>query len=136
MLAIPNYAGLASDIQRICERNAIMLLTSLEVSKAEFESGTGWQLKPEGACKGDVCIPIPNSSGDTVDVKAVAAAMNLPLVAAAEANLWALGPESIGGKALVTAESPELELPDVDGNLFKLSSLKGKKILVYAWAPY
>ena len=62
--------------------------------------------------------------------------MNLPLVEAVEANLWALGPESIGGKALVTAEAPELELPDVDGNLFKLSSLKGKKVLVYAWAPY
>lgn len=113
-----------------------MLLKSLEVSKAEFEAGTGWQLKPEGACKGDVCIPIPNSGGDTVDVIATAEAMNLPLVEAAEANLWALGPESIGGKALVTAEAPELELPDLDGNMFKLSSLKGKKVLVYAWAPY
>jgi hypothetical protein len=113
-----------------------MLLNSLKVSKGEFEAGTGWQLKPEGACKGDVCIPIPNSGGDTVDVKAVADAMNLPLVGTAADDLWALGPESIGGKALVTAEAPEMELPDVDGNLFKLSSLKGKRILVYAWAPY
>ena len=113
-----------------------MLLKSLDISKSEFEARTGWQLKPEGACKGDICIPIPDVDGDTVDVKAMAEAMNLPLVEAAEANLWALGPESIGGKALVTAEAPELELPDLDGNLFTLSSLKGKKILVYAWAPY
>jgi hypothetical protein len=113
-----------------------MLLSSLEVSKADFEAGTGWQLKPEGACKGDICIPIPDSGSDMVDVKSTAEAMNLPLVEAASTNLWALGPESIGGKALVTAEAPELELPDVDGNLFKLSSLKGKRILVYAWAPY
>ncbi len=113
-----------------------MLLKSLDISKEEFEAGTGWQLKPEGACKGDICIPIPNAGGDQVDVKATAAAMNLPLVEAADARLWALGPDSIGGKALVTAEAPEMTLPDLDGNLFKLSSLKGKKVLVYAWAPY
>ena len=66
----------------------------------------------------------------------LAEAMNLPLVEAANAKLWALGPESIGGKALVTAEAPELSLADVDGKVFNLSSLKGKKVLVYAWAPY
>ncbi|MFT5101577.1 MAG: hypothetical protein ACI9HY_003713 [Planctomycetaceae bacterium] len=113
-----------------------MLLSSLHISKDEFESGTGWTLKPEGACKGDICIPIPNSGGDTINVVSAAEAMNLPLVNEPEAQLWALGPESIGGRALVTAEAPELSLPDVDGKVFNLSSLKGKKVLVYAWAPY
>ena len=28
------------------------------------------------------------------------------------------------------------ELPDLAGNPFKLSSLKGQKIVVFAWAPY
>ncbi|MFT4796711.1 MAG: hypothetical protein ACJAYE_000889 [Candidatus Azotimanducaceae bacterium] len=113
-----------------------MLLSTLEISKAEFEAGTGWQLKPEGACKGDICIPIPNAEGDTVDVRAAAKAMNLPLAEEPEAQLWAMGPESIGGRALMTAKAPELSLPDVDGKMFNLSSLKGKKVLVYAWAPY
>ena len=113
-----------------------MLIQALEVSKQDFETGTGWQLKPEGACKGDICIPLSNSGGNTVDVTTAAEAMNLPLVNEPEAKLWALGPESIGGRALVTAEAAELSLPDVDGNIFHLSSLKGKKVLVYAWAPY
>ena len=26
--------------------------------------------------------------------------------------------------------------PDLDGKVFRLSSLKGKKVLVFAWAPY
>lgn len=30
-----------------------MLLHSLDVSATEFAAGTGWQIKPEGACKGD-----------------------------------------------------------------------------------
>ena len=113
-----------------------MLLSTLEISKAEFEAGTGWQLKPEGACKGDICIPIPNSDSDTVDVSAAAKAMNLPLAEEPAAQLWAMGPESIGGRALMTAQAAELSLPDVDGKMFHLSSLRGKKLLVYAWAPY
>ncbi len=113
-----------------------MLLRSLQISKSEFEAGTGWQLKPEGACKGDVCIPLPELPGDTLDVAAVAETMGLPLASAPEHGLWALGPEAIGGRALTTAEAPDLRLPDLDGNDFALSSLRGKKVLLYAWAPY
>ena len=113
-----------------------MLLNSLTVSRADFEVGTGWQLKPEGACKGDVCIPLNPVPTDTVDVATAAEQMGLPLVEDKAHQLWALGPESIGGRALTTAEAPNLCLPDLAGNEFHLSSLKGKKVLVYFWAPY
>jgi hypothetical protein len=113
-----------------------MILESLTISRTEFEAGTGWQLKPEGACKGDVCIPLNPAPGASVDVAATARQMALPLVEDAEFGLWALGPESIGGRALTTAEAPDLRLPDLDGNEFRLSSLRGQKVLLYAWAPY
>jgi len=112
-----------------------MLLRSLNLDKKAFEAGTGWKLKPEGACRGEVCI-LRKPAGDTVDVKAVAKDMGMPLVGAPEHGLWALGPAVIGSRALATAEAPDLRLPDLDGNEFRLSSLKGQKILVYAWAPY
>lgn len=113
-----------------------MILDSLEVKRDEFEAGTGWQLKPEGACKGDVCIPLNPPPDERVDVARVAEQMGLPLVADAAHGLWALGPESIGGRALTTAEAPDLNLPDLKGREFRLSSLKGQKVLLYAWAPY
>ena len=69
-------------------------------------------------------------------VEAIARDMNLPLASEPEAGLWALGPESLGGRTLTTAEAPDFELPDINGNLFRLSSQKGRKIIVYAWAPY
>lgn len=113
-----------------------MLLRSLSIPKSEFESGTGWHLKPAGACQGEVCIPLSKPAGDPVDVARVAKDIGLPLVAAPEHGLWALGPASIGSRALTTAEAPDLRLPDLDGKEFRLSSLRGQKVLLYAWAPY
>jgi len=113
-----------------------MLLRSLSIPKSEFEAGTGWHLKPEGACQGEVCIPLSKPPGDPVDVAQVARDIGMPLVAAAERGLWALGPASIGSRALASAQAPDLRLPDLGGNEFRLSSLRGQKVLLYAWAPY
>ena len=113
-----------------------MVLDELTVTRDAFQSATGWALKPEGACKGEVCIPLNPAPGERVDVRELARQMGLPLVGEESLGIWALGPESIGGRALTTAEAPELELPDLEGRKFRLSSLRGQKVLLYAWAPY
>ena len=113
-----------------------MLIRSLRIPRREFEAGTGWQLKPEGACQGDVCIPLSQPPGDVVDVQRVANDIGMPLAAAPEFGLWALGPASIRSRALASAQAPDLRLPDLDGKEFRLSSLRGHKVLLYAWAPY
>jgi hypothetical protein len=113
-----------------------MLLRSLQISRSEFEKGSGWQLKPEGACQGDICIPLSRPAGDSIDVASVAEDIGMPLVAEPEFGLWALGPASIGSRTLTSAEAPDLRLPDLDGREFRLSSLRGQKVLIYAWAPY
>lgn len=115
-----------------------MLLTSSTTTRSEFESGTGWALKPEGACLGDVCIPLPDGIGDSdvIDVAAIAQRMGLPLVTDDEHGISALGPWPGTGRTLVSAEAPDLTLPDLDGNEFSLSSLRGQKVLILSWAPY
>ncbi len=114
-----------------------MITNTLTVDRADFESRTGWELKPEGACKGEVCIPLTEQiTGDTIELEPLAAQLGLPLVHDADAGLWALGPESIGSRALATAEAPNLTLPTVDGEMFELASLRGKKVLLVAWSPY
>jgi hypothetical protein len=109
-----------------------MILDTLDISTDEFHAGTGWEIKPQGACKGEVCVPLSGGFSLT----AAAERLGMALVHDAEHGLWALGPESLGGHALATAEAPELTLPDLDGNLFALSSLRGQKVLLVAWAPY
>ena len=62
----------------------------------------------------------------------------MPLVVDEKHALWALGPATAAtGRALSTAVAPELELPDLrTGELFRLSSLRGQKVLLLAWASW
>lgn len=111
-----------------------MLTESLTVSTQAFESATGWAIKPEGACKGDLCVPLGAPAGDSVDLAQVAPSLGMAIVE--HDGRYAVGPESLTSRALTTATAADIELPDLDGNPFKLSSLRGQKIVVYAWAPY
>jgi len=121
----------------VCE-HLRMLLEQLRIPVDEFETGTGWSLKPQGACRGEVCVPLPKDAvrAREVDVVTVAERLGMPLVHDAEAGLWALGPETLSGHALPSAEAPELVLPDLGGNEFRLSSLRGQKVVIVSWAPY
>ena len=110
-----------------------MLLHDIDIDPAGFEDATGWELKPEGLCKADICVPM--ESGE-FDVRAAADLLGMAIVHDEESGKWAIGPESLGGRSLATAIAPELVLPDVDGNEFRLSSLRGQKVVLVAWAPY
>jgi hypothetical protein len=112
-----------------------MILDRLEIRPEELEQRTGWRLRPEGACKGDRCVPMNRASTGLLDVSELAERLGMALVHDTEHNLWALGPES-GGRALMSAEMPALTLPDKDGNPFSLSSLRGSKVLLLAWASW
>jgi hypothetical protein len=116
-----------------------VLTTSLEAEASAFEQATGWAVKPEGACQGDVCVPLPPEAridGGRIRLDVVAERLGAPLVRDEERQVWSLGPATVSGRALTSAEAPELELPDLDGNVFKLSSLHGKKVLLVAWASW
>src|SRR3954447_24609997 len=117
-----------------------MLLTDLTVDDADFASRTGWTVKPEGACKADVCVPLPDAArvaGGRLDVGVLAERLGMPLVRDDHAGVWALGPETaVTGRALTTAIAPELTLPDANGEPFSLSSLRGQKVVMVTWASW
>jgi hypothetical protein len=112
-----------------------MILDRLSISPTELERRTGWAIKPEGACKGDRCVPLPDIGGDAVEADVLAERLGMALVQDPEHGLWALGPES-GGRALTSAVMPDLTLPDRHGNEFTFRSLRGQKVLLVAWASW
>ena len=108
------------------------------VTAAAFAAGTGWDPKPEGLCRGEVCVPAPGSLRDdgTVDVFAAAQRLGMPVVTDDEHALTAIGPGSTTGHTLSSAAAPDPELIDRDGQPFRISSLRGRKVLLVAWASY
>lgn len=114
-----------------------MITDSLTIDPIELERHTGWTIKPEGACKDERCVPLgwATAPGDPVDLRRLANRLSMPLVRDAEFGLWSLGPEA-GGRALSSAQAPDLVLPDLNGSPFSLSSLRGTKVLLVAWASW
>lgn len=112
-----------------------MIFTSSRVPIEEFARVTGWRSKSEGLCRDERCVPFPSTDAATIDLAAAAEALAMPLVHDAHHGLWALGAES-GGRALRSAVAPGLLLPDFRGGSFRLSSLRGTKVLLVAWASW
>ena len=108
-----------------------MIVERLDQPPADLEQRTGWTIKPEGACRGEVCVPLPAP----FDLTELAARLRMALVSDEARGLWALGPES-GGQALASARLPEIVLPDRDGRDFELRSLRGTKLIMVAWASW
>lgn len=117
-----------------------MLLTRPTVDPAALEARTGWHLEPQGLCRDDRCVPLPDDARGTgddgrLDVAVVAERLGMPLVADPEHGLWALGPE-VTGRALTSAVLPDLTLLDLEGREVRLRSYLGRKLLLVAWASW
>jgi hypothetical protein len=108
------------------------------VSADEFGTATGWDPKPEGLCRGEVCVPASGSLRDdgTVDVAVAASRLCIPVLHDDEHGVTAVGPGSSTGHTLSSAVAPDPELIDRNGDPFRLSSLRGRKVLLVAWASY
>jgi hypothetical protein len=112
-----------------------VIVSSLHVDLDEIARETGWEIKPEGACKDVRCVPLPDGAvvDGKVDMRAFAERLGMGIVDGD--GVWALGPES-GGRALGSAELPDIALPDRNGRPFSFRSLRGTKVLLLAWASW
>jgi len=116
-----------------------MILTALDrVPVADFLEQTGWEAKPQGMCRGEVCVPAPGALHDdgTIDVRIAAERLGMPIEHDDAHGVWAVGPATLGGHALSTAEAADPVLLTRDGEPFRLSSLRGRKVVLAAWASY
>ena len=111
---------------------------NLSVDPAAFAERTGWTAKPEGLCRGEICVPAPGSlrSDGLLDVRVAATRLGMPVVHDEVHGVTAIGPATATGRALSTAVAADPELVDRGGNPFRLSSLRGRKVLLVAWSSY
>ena len=118
-----------------------MLVKSLTISTNELERRTGWAIRPQGACNGDVCIPLTSAPThdhgvDTIDARLVAERLGMALVGDQSHGIWALGPSTISGRSLTIAAAPDIVLPDLNGDLVRIADLRPMKVVVVSWASW
>lgn len=112
----------------------------LWVPRDALEGATGWSLKPEGVCRGAVCVAPPLEGrdswddGERFDVSAFARWQRRPSVRDVERDVWSIGPAP--GSSLDATEAPDFTLSDFDGRPHALSDYRGRKVLLLAWASW
>ena len=111
-----------------------MILESLDITAEQFAAGTGWAIKPEGACKAEVCVPLGRSAGFDLAATAERLAWRWCTTRTPGCGRWARSRSATGRWS--ARQAPELVLDDVDGTEFRLSSLRGQKVVLVSWAPY
>ena len=111
------------------------------VTATDIEKVLGWQVKPEGLCRGDVCIPIDDGivsqDDNSLNLKDVAAIAGRPSLSAPEARIITIGqPHAVRSKALKDRIAPDFTLPDISGADQALSDWAGKKRLLVAFSSW
>jgi hypothetical protein len=116
-----------------------VIVDRLHLTTDEFATATGWEIKPEGACRDDVCVPLPTLDRDSenrIDVGVVAEQLGMPIAHDAPHRLWAIGPRSGHRRVLDRARMPDLVLEDFDGEPFDVATVRGRKVVLVAWASW
>src|SRR5580693_3162179 len=93
---------------------------ALWLDAGEARDVTGFELKPEGFCRDEVCVLIPpgretelkTEDGRRVNLTALARLLGEPIVRSPEHGVWAIGEAGIKRhERLVSLQAPDFTLP-------------------------
>lgn len=117
--------------------------SELWLSLDSLAAATGWELKPEGACKGDVCVPIPGGRErefvrtGAFNIAALAGHLGQPFAGDGSARAWVIGEAGAERtESLRSLQAPDFTLPDLEGVEHRLSDYRGRKIFLVSWASW
>jgi len=100
-----------------------------------------FELKPEGACLDDICIPLNDevliNDGEWFNLSAFARLLDQTFVADIENRCWSFAEIPAKRQSMmIDAKAPDIELTDRKGNVIRLADLKGKKALIVTWSSW
>ena len=128
----------ASSRRERCPRAAILV-----DARSSFPTALGWELKPEGLCRDDVCVPVREPAdlfvGEASSTsRPWATALGRPVVvdADAAARRGRARRRGTASARSTTWSRPPFTLPDLDGNLHTLEEWRDQKKLLVAFASW
>lgn len=119
----------------------------LWVKPAELMAVNGFELKPEGACIDDICVPVRQDEDSDIfitrsgqqwfNVTELADRLQQPYAVDFDNAVWSFGAIPARRLSFVNeALAPDFTLTDMSGNQVRLSDFKGKKIMLLTWASW
>lgn len=119
----------------------------LWLTLADLTTTTGWEMKPEGVCRDDICIALPDATASALLTgDGPAAQFNLagfarftgqPYAYDHALDVWYFGAGADErGSQLLSLEAPDFELPDLGGKTHRLSDFRGRKVFLALWASW
>ena len=116
---------------------------ALLVGPEDLPGINGFELKPEGACLDDICVPVGEAlfkeqdGKRWFDLSGFADMLGQPFVCDAEVRVWSFGEIPARRAGMMTdAFAPDFAVKDRQGNLITKDSLKGKKAMIVTWASW
>lgn len=111
----------------------------LWVRKADLPKINDFEVKPQGACRNDLCIPISKElrRGDWFNLTGFARKTGEAVVSDADSRVWSLGEIPVmRGSFMNSRIAPDFAVPDRKGRVVHLADFRGKKVLVVTWASW
>ena len=114
----------------------------------DLTRASGWQLKAEGACLGDVCVPIPASRRDRFvrdesgpeprfNLAEFARLREMPSLIDESTETWCVVDSAkTRAQQMASLQAPDFTLPDLAGRMHSLTDYRGQKIFMVAWASW
>ena len=109
----------------------------LWVRSADLPTINGFELKPQGACREDLCIPVAKNlrNGQFFNLTGFAQKVHQPVVQ--DSGVWSFGEMPLLRSAFVNSRvAPDFAVPDRKGKVIHLSDFRGKKVLIVTWASW
>ena len=131
-------------INQIGETTAVEVASSFgefAVSLADFARATGWQLKPEGLCIDEICVPIRETNrltdGTSIDLVEFARVTKQNIVFDRQRQVAALGERADSrSNSMSSLLAPDFKLPDIHGRQVSFSDFNRRKRLLLAWSSW
>ena len=131
-------------INQIGETTAVEVASSFgefAVSLADFARATGWQLKPEGLCIDEICVPVREvdrlTDGASIDLVEFARVTEQNIVFDWQRQVAALGERADSrSKSMSSLFAPDFKLPDIHGRQVSFSDFNRRKRLLLAWSSW
>ena len=111
------------------------------ISHDDFARATGWQLKPEGLCIDEICVPIREAnrlaSGASIDLVEFARVTKQNIVFDRQRQVAALGERADSrSNSMSSLLAPDFKLPDIHGRQVSFSDFNRRKRLLLAWSSW